>query len=122
RLHREAEAGRAEAEAANRAQDEFLSILSHELPTPLNAVSGWAKLLEGGQLNEEQSRRATQIIVRNAAVQVRLIDGLLDMTSVVSGRMRLAVQAVDLRSVIEEAVDAVRPAADAKEIRLPGGV
>jgi signal transduction histidine kinase/CheY-like chemotaxis protein len=118
RLHREAEAARVEAEAANRAKDEFLSILSHELRNPLNAVSGWAKLLEGGQLSEEQSRRAIQIVVRNAAVQVRLIDDLLDMTSVVSGRMRLAVQAVDLRSVIEEAVDAVRPAADAKDIRL----
>jgi signal transduction histidine kinase/CheY-like chemotaxis protein len=118
RLHREAEAARAEAEAANRAKDEFLSILSHELRNPLNAVSGWAKMLERGQLSEEQSRRAIQIILRNAAVQVRLIDDLLDMTSVVSGRMRLAVQAVDLRSVVEEAVDAVRPAADAQDIRL----
>jgi signal transduction histidine kinase/CheY-like chemotaxis protein len=118
RLHREAEAARAEAEAANRAKDEFLSTLSHELRNPLNAVSGWAKMLERGQLSEEQSRRAIQIIVRNAAVQVRLIDDLLDMTSVVSGRMRLAVQAVDLRSVIEEAIDAIRPAAEAKNIRL----
>jgi len=118
RLHREAEAARAEAEAANRAKDEFLSILSHELRNPLNAVSGWAKMLERGQLSAEQSRRAIQIILRNAALQVRLIDDLLDMTSVVSGRMRLAVQAVDLRSVVEEAVDTVRPAADAKDIRL----
>ena len=118
RLHREAAAARAEAEAANRAKDEFLSILSHELRNPLNAVSGWAKMLERGQLSEEQSRRAIQIILRNTAVQVRLIDDLLDMTSVVSGRMRLAVQAVDLRSVVEEAVDAVRPAADAQDIRL----
>jgi signal transduction histidine kinase len=118
RLHREAEAARAEAEAANRAKDEFLSTLSHELRNPLNAVSGWAKMLERGQLSAEQSRRAIQIILRNAAVQVRLIDDLLDMTSVVSGRMRLAVQAVDLRAVIEEAVDTVRPAADARDIRL----
>jgi len=118
RLYREAEAARAEAEAANRAKDEFLSTLSHELRNPLNAVSGWAKILEQGQLSEEQSRRAVQIILRNVAVQVRLIDDLLDMSSVVSGRMRLAVQAVDLRAVIEEAVDAVRPAADAKDIRL----
>jgi signal transduction histidine kinase len=118
RLSREAEAARAEAEAANRAKDEFLSTLSHELRNPLNAVSGWARMLERGQLSEEQSRRAVQIILRNTAVQVRLIDDLLDMASVVSGRMRLAVQAVDLRSVIEEAVDAVRPAADAKDIRL----
>jgi signal transduction histidine kinase/ActR/RegA family two-component response regulator len=118
RLSREAEAARAGAEAANRTKDEFLSTLSHELRNPLNAVSGWARMLERGQLSEEQSRQAVQIILRNTAVQVRLIDDLLDMASVVSGRMRLAVQAVDLRSVIEEAVDAVRPAADAKDIRL----
>src|SRR6266545_2991541 len=118
RLYREAETARAEAEAANRAKDDFLSTLSHELRNPLNAVSGWARMLEQGQLSEEQSRRAVQIILRNVAVQVRLIDDLLDMSSVVSGRMRLAVQAVDLRAVIEEAVDAVRPAADAKDIRL----
>jgi len=118
RLYREADAARVEAEAANRAKDEFLSTLSHELRNPLNAVAGWAKVLEGGQLSGEQSRRAVQIILRNAAAQVRLIDDLLDMSSVVSGRMRLAVQAVDLRSVVEEAIDAVRPAAEARNIRL----
>jgi signal transduction histidine kinase/CheY-like chemotaxis protein len=118
RLYRESEAARAEAEAANRAKDEFLSMLSHELRNPLNAVAGWAKVLEGGQLSEEQSRRAVQIILRNAAAQLRLIDDLLDVSSVVSGRMRLTVQAVDLRSVVEEAIDAIRPAAEARTIRL----
>jgi len=118
RLYREAEAARVEAEAANRAKDEFLSTLSHELRNPLNAVAGWAKVLEGGQLSEEQSRRAVQIILRNAAAQVRLVDDLLDISSVVSGRMRLAVQAVNLRSVVEEVLDAIRPAAEARNIRL----
>jgi len=118
RLHREAEAARVEAETANRAKDEFLSTLSHELRNPLNTVSGWAKMLEGGQLSEEQSRRAVQIILRNASAQTRLIDDLLDTSSMVSGRMRLTVQAVDLRSVIEETVDAMRLAAEARDIRL----
>ena len=118
RLYREAEAARVEAEAANRAKDEFLSTLSHELRNPLNTVSGWAKMLEAGQLSEEQSRRAVQIILRNASAQTRLIDDLLDMSSVVSGRMRLAVETVDLRAVIEETVDAMRLAADARDIRL----
>jgi len=75
-------------------------------------------MLEGGQLSEEQSRRAVQIILRNVSAQIRLIDDLLDMSSVVSGRMRLAVQAVDLRAVIEETVDAMRLAAEARDIRL----
>jgi len=118
RLYREAEAARSAAEAANRAKDEFLSTLSHELRNPLNAVTGWATMLAGDQLDEEQSRRAIQIILRNAQAQVRLVDDLLDMSSVVSGRMRLAVQAVDLGQVIEGVLDAVRPGADAKGIRI----
>jgi signal transduction histidine kinase/CheY-like chemotaxis protein len=118
RLYREAEVARSAAEAANRAKDEFLSTLSHELRTPLNAVSGWATMLERGHLNDEQSRRALQIIRRNVDAQVRLVDDLLDMANVVKGRMRLAVQAVDLRDLIDGALDAVAPAAEAKGIRI----
>jgi signal transduction histidine kinase/ActR/RegA family two-component response regulator len=118
RLYREAEAARAGAEAANRAKDEFLSTLSHELRNPLNAVHGWATLIERGQLGEAQVRRAVQIIVRNVNAQIRLVDDLLDMARVVSGRMRLVVQPVDLRDLIEDALEAVRPAAEAKGIRL----
>jgi signal transduction histidine kinase/ActR/RegA family two-component response regulator len=117
-LYREAEAARAGAEAANRAKDEFLSTLSHELRNPLNAVHGWATLIERGQLGEAQVRRAVQIIVRNVNAQIRLVDDLLDMARVVSGRMRLVVQPVDLRDLIEDALEAVRPAAEAKGIRL----
>ena len=118
RLSREAQAARAAAEAANRAKDEFLSTLSHELRNPLNAVHGWATLIERGQLGEAQTRRAVQIIVRNVNAQIRLVDDLLDMSRVVSGRMRLVVQPVDLRDLIEDALEAVRHAAEAKRIRL----
>jgi signal transduction histidine kinase/ActR/RegA family two-component response regulator len=118
RLYREAARARHAAEEANRAKDEFLSTLSHELRTPLNAVSGWATLLERGDLSEAQSRRALQIIRRNVDAQVRLVDDLLDMANVVKGRMRLAVQAVDLPDLIEGALEALAPAAEAKGIRV----
>ena len=117
-LLRREQAARAVAEAANRAKDEFLAVLSHELRTPLNAVYGWARMLQTGQIRDEAAERALDAIVRNANAQVRLIDDLLDVSRVVSGKMRLDVRTVDLRSVIEEALDAVRPAAEAKFIRL----
>lgn len=127
RLYVAAEAAREAAEAANTAKDQFLSTLSHELRTPLNAVYGWATMLERGQLGEEQAQRALQIILRNVNAQVRLIDDLLDLSRVASGKLRLAVQPVDLQGVVEEALDGIRPAAAAKNIRLqpvlasPGG-
>lgn len=117
-LRRDTEAAQSATEAANRSKDEFLMTLSHELRNPLNAVAGWARLLEAGKLGEEQSRRAIDIILRNVDVQVRLVDDLLDMSSVVSGRMRLAIQSVNVGDVIAEALDAVRPGADAKGIQL----
>jgi signal transduction histidine kinase len=118
RLQRDTEAARSATEAANRAKDEFLMTLSHELRNPLNAVSGWAKLLEIGKLGEEQSRHAIEVILRNVNAQVRLVDDLLDMSSVVSGKMRLAIQPVNVADVIGEALDAVRPGAEAKGIQL----
>jgi signal transduction histidine kinase/ActR/RegA family two-component response regulator len=127
RLYRAAEAGRAAAEAANRAKDQFLSTLSHELRGPLNAIFGWATILERGDLPAEQSRRALQIILRNVNTQVRLIDELLDVSRIGTGQLRLDVKPVDLRTVIGESVDGIRPAADAKGILLqtvlasPGG-
>ena len=116
-LRREQQA-RAVAEAANRAKDEFLAVVSHELRTPLNAVYGWARVLQGGQLHGEAAERALATIVRNADAQVQLIDDLLDVSRVVSGKMRLDVRPVELKAVIDAAVDAVRPAAAAKAIRL----
>ena len=109
---------RAAAEAANRAKDEFLAVLSHELRTPLNAVYGWARMLQGGQLRDEAAERAIDVIVRNANAQVQLIDDLLDVSRVVSGKLRLDVRPVDLKTVIDAALEAVRPAAEAKTIRL----
>src|SRR6266850_6789897 len=99
RLYVAAEAAREAAEAANSAKDQFLSTLSHELRTPLNAVYGWATMLERGQLGAEQAQRALQIILRNVNAQVRLIDDLLDLSRVASGKLRLAVQPVDLQRV-----------------------
>jgi signal transduction histidine kinase/ActR/RegA family two-component response regulator len=116
-LHREQQA-RAAAETANRAKDEFLAVLSHELRTPLNAVYGWARMLQAGQVHGEAVDRALDTIVRSANAQVQLIDDLLDVSRVVSGKMRLDVRSVDLGAVVEEALDAVRPAAEAKSIRL----
>jgi len=127
RLYVAAETAREAAEAANSAKDQFLSTLSHELRTPLNAVYGWATMLERGQLGADQVQRALQIILRNVNAQVRLIDDLLDLSRVASGKLRLAVQPVDLQRVVEEALDGIRPAAAAKNIRLqpvlasPGG-
>jgi len=112
------QAARAEADAANRAKDEFLAVVSHELRTPLNAVYGWARMLQAGQISGEEARRALATIVRNANAQVQLIDDLLDVSRIITGKMRLAVRPVDLRVVVEAALDTVRPAAEAKSIRL----
>jgi signal transduction histidine kinase/CheY-like chemotaxis protein len=114
----ELESARAEAEAGNRAKDEFLALLSHELRTPLNAVFGWARMLQAGQVGADKLPRALDAIVRNAHAQLQLIDDLLDVSRVVAGKMRLDVQSVDLRAVVESALDAVRPAAAGKSIRL----
>jgi PAS domain S-box-containing protein len=112
------QAARAEAEAANRAKDEFLAVVSHELRTPLNAILGWAVLLRSKTVDAETSERALAAIERNALAQRQLIDDLLDVSRMVAGKLRLNVQDVDLPVVIEAAVDAVRPAADAKGVRV----
>jgi len=109
-------AARAEADAANRSKDEFLAILSHELRTPLNAVYGWARMLRAGQVRDEAA--ALDAIVRNADAQLQLIDDLLDVSRITTGKMRLDVRPVDLATFVTEALDAVRPAAEAKTIRL----
>jgi signal transduction histidine kinase/ActR/RegA family two-component response regulator len=106
------------ADAGNRAKDGFLAVLSHELRTPLNAVYGWARMLRSGQVSAETSQRALDAIVRNADAQVQMIDDLLDVSRVSAGKMRLDVRVVDLATVVEDALDAVRPAAEGKSIRL----
>jgi signal transduction histidine kinase/ActR/RegA family two-component response regulator len=109
---------RAEAESASRIKDEFLSTLSHELRTPLTSILGWANLLNMGNLDGATRAQALETIERNAQVQKRLIDDLLDVSRIISGKLRLDVREVDLGSVIEDAIDVVRPAADAKSIHL----
>jgi signal transduction histidine kinase/ActR/RegA family two-component response regulator len=118
RVQREMERARAAAEAASRAKDELLSRLSHELRNPLNAVAGWARLLEGGQLGAEQARRAVQVILRNTAAQTRLLDDLYDLAVAESGKIELVRQPVDLRQLVAAALDDVRPVVEAKDIRL----
>ena len=117
-LYGEADQARAQAEGANRAKDEFLAVLSHELRTPMNAVYGWARMLQMGQIDSGTTPRALDAIVRNAHVQLQLIDDLLDVSRIISGKMRLDTRPVDIRRVLESALDAVRPAADAKGLKL----
>jgi len=107
-----------EAEAANRMKDEFLATMSHELRTPLTAILGWVHLLRVNDLDESSTERAFDTIQRNARAQVKLIDDLLDISRIIAGKLRLDVRAVNLASIIEAAVDAARPTAEAKGVRL----
>jgi PAS domain S-box-containing protein len=109
---------RHDAEKANRMKDEFLSIVSHELRTPLNAILGWSQLLGAGGMNEEDLQEGLQVIQRNARVQTQIIEDILDMSRIISGKVRLDVQRVDLPHVIEAAIESMEPAATAKGIRL----
>lgn len=109
---------RAQAEELNRTKDEFLATVSHELRTPLNAVFGWARMLQTVELDEETRARAVATIVRSASAQARLIEDLLDLSRIVAGRMRLEFADLDLKGVIEAALDTVRPAAIAKGVTL----
>jgi len=109
---------RTEAERLNRLKDEFLSTLSHELRTPLNAILGWSQILRTRKTDEAMVHHALETIERNARSQVQLIDDLLDVSRIIMGKIRLNVHAVELLPVIESAMDTVRPAADAKNIRL----
>lgn len=109
---------REEAERNSRLKDEFIATLSHELRTPLNAILGWSQLLGRGLLDAAESQEAVVSIERNARAQTQLIEDLLDMSRIISGKMRLDVQLVEPVNFIEAAIATVRPAATAKEIRL----
>ncbi|MCU1263827.1 MAG: domain S-box [Acidobacteria bacterium] len=109
---------RAEAEQANRLKDEFLATVSHELRTPLNAMMGWARMLRSGRLDTESRDHALEVIERNAWAQKQIIEDILDVSRVITGKLRLNLSPVDLRSVAEAALDAVRPALEAKEIQI----
>ncbi|HEY7090335.1 MAG TPA: PAS domain S-box protein [Tepidisphaeraceae bacterium] len=112
---------RSDAEHASRMKDEFLASVSHELRTPLNAILGWAQLLgraPGGSPNPADLRQAIETIQRSARAQSQLIEDLLDMSRITTGNLRLDIQRVDLRNVVEAAIASVRPAAEAKQITL----
>jgi PAS domain S-box-containing protein len=107
-----------QANAANRAKDEFLATLSHELRTPLNAVLGWARMLRSGSLTGAKVQRAYDVIERNAVAQLDLVEDLLDLSRIITGKFRLDVQTIDLASSIGAAVEAIQPAAAAKRIAV----
>lgn len=106
-----------EAQEANRLKDEFLGTLSHELRTPLNAIFGWARILRTRNL-DPSTAHAVAVIERNAEAQVRLIEDVLDVSRIITGKMLLAAEAVDLRATLRAAIDMVRPGIHAKRIRL----
>jgi signal transduction histidine kinase len=116
-LAREREA-RAEAEAANRAKDEFLAVVSHELRTPLNAMLGWMRLLRNGTLPPERRVQALETVERNALAQKKLVEDILDVSRVISGNLSLTMSALEIAPSVQMAVEAVRPAADAKALEL----
>ncbi|MDT5269306.1 MAG: hypothetical protein QOH49_1492 [Acidobacteriota bacterium] len=111
-------AAREEAEQANHLKDEFLATVSHELRTPLTAILGWSNMLLTGRLDEAARERALETIHRNAQAQNQLISDLLDISRIISGKLRLDLRTVDLPSIIEAAVEATRPAAEAKGVSL----
>ncbi len=111
-------AARTDAERASRLKDEFLATLSHELRTPLNAILGWSQILRRRKQNDPELDEALAVIERNSRVQAQLIEDLLDMSRIISGKLRIDVQQLNLGEVVNAAIEAVRPAAEAKEIRL----
>jgi signal transduction histidine kinase/DNA-binding response OmpR family regulator len=112
------QSARAEAEAANRNKDEFLATLSHELRTPLTAILGWSHLMRSKALNEIEFTRGLDTIERNARSQSQLIDDLLDVSRIITGKLQIERSSVDLSKVIDAAFDSVRPGAEAKSIRF----
>ncbi|HLM03003.1 MAG TPA: ATP-binding protein, partial [Pyrinomonadaceae bacterium] len=107
-----------EAKEANRLKDEFLATVSHELRTPLTSITGWVRMLRSGVLDEPQQARALETIDRNTRAQTQIIEDLLDISRIISGKLRLDIRLVEMESIIEAAFESARPAAEAKNIRL----
>jgi signal transduction histidine kinase/ActR/RegA family two-component response regulator len=116
-LERE-QAARASAETANRLKDQFLATVSHELRTPLSAILGWAEMLQSGILSDDKRARASEAIFNNAKRQAQLIDELLDVARIMSGKLRLEQSAIDPQEIVDGAVETVQPAAEAKGVRI----
>ncbi|MEC4893270.1 MAG: PAS domain S-box protein [Oscillatoria sp. PMC 1051.18] len=111
-------AARAEAEAANRVKDEFLAVLSHELRTPMNSILGWSKLLQRKQFNKATTAKALETIARNAQIQHRLIEDLLDVSRILRGKLSLNATEVSLTPIIKAAIETIHLAAEAKSIEI----
>ena len=111
-------AARADAERAGRMKDEFLATLSHELRTPLNAILGWATIIRGSGNDPDDVTQGIEVIERNARAQSQIIEDLLDMSRIISGKVRLDVQRVDLAAIVTAAVATARPTAEAKGVQL----
>lgn len=113
-------AARTEAETANRAKDVFLATLSHEMRTPLNAIVGWMSILRSGRkmADDPELREGLNVIERNTKAQVQLIDDVMDVSRIVSGKLRLEIRPCELTEVVNAGIDAVRAAAEAREITL----
>jgi PAS domain S-box-containing protein len=109
---------REQAESANRAKDAFLATVSHELRSPLNVVLGWARLLRSGRVGAERIPQALETIERNALAQERLVEDLLDVSRIISGKLRLQVERVDLASLLRSTLESLRPSAQAKQVDL----
>ena len=118
RLLSQEQAARKEAEMANRSKDQFLATVSHELRTPLNAISGWIQLLIKKDVDQEFLAHGLEVVDRNVKMQTKIIEDILDVSRIITGKLSLSVTQVNLTPVIEAALDAVRLAADAKGIRL----
>ncbi|MBE7211258.1 MAG: response regulator [Gluconacetobacter diazotrophicus] len=118
RLLAETRAARDSAEASSRAKDEFIATVSHELRTPLNAILGWARLLGSDGSDPELAREAVSVIERNAVAQSRLVEDLLDVSRIISGKLRLNLRTVDLPEVVRAAVQSALPAAEVKALRV----
>jgi signal transduction histidine kinase len=115
-------ASRVEAEEANRSKDIFLATLSHEVRTPLNAMLVWATILRKKQCSEHEVREGAEVIERNCRAQAQLLEDVLEVSRIVSGKLRLEVRPCDLASVIYAAIDVVRPAANAKQINVAAAI
>ena len=107
-----------EARTANRMKDEFLAVLSHELRTPLSAIVGYSRLLRSGMLSEEKAQRGLEALDRNAALLTQIVEDVLDVSRIISGKLRLDVQPVDIPLVLHNAIATVQPSADAKQVRV----
>jgi signal transduction histidine kinase/ActR/RegA family two-component response regulator len=121
-LYDAAERARADADAANRAKDHFLSTLGHELRTPLMAILGWANILRTRRLDGVAMERALRTIERNAMTQVQLIEDILDVSRIVAGKLRLEIRAVDAAAIVRAALDVVRPSAEDKRVLIEASI